>query len=401
MKKVLLVVALIFAMLMASCGGTNGGVMVKNPTKEIRTQDFVTITYDSISGYATPSLVIDEENLAMEFVDKNLSEIFENEIGYLPSSEKVDALDFFDYSFAENYSNLSNGDTIDVVIVVGEKFSEQGKNLEDIKKLLDIEFTKERLTLLVEGLEEAPIFDPFVDVENHLAFRGENGTGSVSVEFPYGYVYEYGDFKLEYGEYTSLQIPSNKLAISYKGKHLGYISFKHKEDTYLANGDTFTIEAWGSNYSYHLESDIEELGFVIPSMEKQYTASNLGVYYTNDDQLTEDLKEKMIDFLNKTINGAPSSLEIEVADTYYIATLNQGETSKYGEKLLITAYKYKNAFSTTYSVVWLYDIEIRPDGTVSGKTGADILLGAKSLSDALSRANIQGYTRVNINEVNK
>lgn len=398
MRKIFLaLITLVIITAFASCGGID-------TTKEITTQDYVTVVYDGNSGYATASITVDEATLMQEFDQQKLSETFESLMG-IPSSESVDVFDFFEYKFANEYTNLSNGDTVDVVVVVSEQLSEQGKTLDDIKQLLNVTFTEESITFTVDGLDETPIFDIFAYVDDYIVFKGANGNGVVDVRFPEDFEFVYGDFKLE-----AVADNYSRLALSYLGEVLGEISYGEYGgySRTLSNGDVVMMEALGYNYT-NIKGKIENLGHVVPTMKKEYTVSGLGTYYISDDQLTREYKEQMVTCLNekiallltnRTSAFGPIEYEYEISDSYYIATPNPG-TSTNDEKLLVCVCRVNSGNMTMYNEYWLKDIVLYPDGTVSGELDGGGSIHAKSLSEAVSKASIYNYTLINIENVKK
>lgn len=263
----------------------------------------------------------------------------------------IELLTNVDYTFSKE-EDLSNGDEVTVTVEYDEeKFEERG-----------IKVKNPEFTVTVEGLSDGAKIDVFDGLE--VTYSGLSGKGYVIFDtsacdaFTQSYVYfEYPESKLSNGdtvtvtanynsddaeenlviiendtkEYTVSGLkepeeidPFENLEITYTGaspyitasidstkcKSLvnNYISFS-VDDTYLRNGDTFTVTASYSEY------DAEEYGFIVTSEAKTYTVENQPEYVTSLDGL--DLTELQAELDDKlTVTTTANEGDYRFADVY-------------------------------------------------------------------------------------
>ena len=105
---ILLMISLLFVMLpLSSCGGS----------KKVSLEKYAEIVFrePTYNGYATPRLEVDTDTLDASVPEETMRKFHKKvSLALLGSGNKLSDLIYFD--FAEDYKNLKNGDTIEVVV---------------------------------------------------------------------------------------------------------------------------------------------------------------------------------------------------------------------------------------------------------------------------------------------
>lgn len=99
-------------------------------TAVISLDEYIDISYGDYNGFGSPRLEIDTNGIDAlvedEKVSQYVSSLTNNELG----GELVDVLNFsdlIDFELKEDYSNLSNGDEIEVEVIINESLSMSGE----------------------------------------------------------------------------------------------------------------------------------------------------------------------------------------------------------------------------------------------------------------------------------
>ena len=375
MKKIFLVlITLAMVTSFASCGVG---------AQKIDMRDYVTVTYDSFNGYATADIEVDKEGIMERIDNEKLVAFVKEMIGYYPLYGTMTAEDLFDFNFAEEYENLSNGDKIELVVDIDSSFLEFGVTLEEMEKALGIKVSNKNISFKVEGLEEANLFDIFADIENIIKFEGANGFGTASVTFSRDYVFQQGDF------YFSAEdtFYSNEVDVIYNNKVIGEVTY-YCDTKNLSNGEKVVVTT-----KTYLRDALEEMGYIIPEYSKEYTVSGLGDYITSTDQLTDEVSAKVFSAIEEKIYEKFDSSKVELAG-FYIGQIKPGKELKSNAPTeAVIIFKYQDSWvGTTYCVAGAYDIIVYDDGEISaGITVGSSWSGSSSLEAKYNELNHDEY----------
>lgn len=188
----------------------------------------------------------------------------------------------------EPEKNLSNGDTVTIT-----------PKIDSLADNYDFTLTGKAITVTVEGLEEVEGIDPFDGVTVVCGGIAPNGTATVRSE---------GNDD---------------------------ISYTLDKNSGLSNGDTITVTA---EPRYGMDYYAEEYGKVFSTNEKTFTVEGIAAYVTKIDKIPDDMKEKMLNQANDSIqaNCASWSDKVSLKKSefvgYYLLTLKEGfNQSPYNE----------------------------------------------------------------------
>jgi len=196
------------------------GVVIANLPTTIYMDDFITIEYEGLSTKGTAYMNFDDE----AFMARLKEEMTEQEAYTMLMQLGNAGMDLQ----LEAGENLANGDEIYILFSVNN----------DIAKEYGIQLKVKNETIKVEALKEPVFLDVFADLE--LTFTGCSPYADVT-----------------YVNNSNNEFIQNK------------VSFHINNSRDLEEGETFTVEAYFSEY------DAEEAGYIILENTKEYTAANL------------------------------------------------------------------------------------------------------------------------------
>lgn len=306
----------------------------------------IKLDFGKYNGYGVPTAEIDTEYLKKatipEFVEEYANE-YSGHIKYVIE----DHYEWFDVEFDKAYSNLSNSDTVTVKVVLNDELAEDGITLSDLEVGLGIKLGKGIKTYKVSGLEEPKnVINIFEDVEDFIVYKGGNGNGQISaLKIPEDYSKQIGDIYLSKGSYR------NTIKAVYDNKNIGNISFYYNSDTDLDKGDTVEITA---QFDAKL---FEDFGYIIPADKTNVVVPDLGEYLTSIDQITPEVIEALKNKITET--REPN----EICEIY-LATYNPGVECDHISTAFIVPIIYKSGWFGGYFADDVYDVIIKPDGTI-------------------------------------
>ena len=125
-------VALVVTILFSLCSCSVG-------RKRIDLTDYITVEYSSFNGYSYPRMSIDYDGLEKTIEYENMEKYFSKVNKKLYDSFKawgdsVHFSDLFKVEFAENYSNLSNGDKIVINVSINDELELLGEDMKSVQK---------------------------------------------------------------------------------------------------------------------------------------------------------------------------------------------------------------------------------------------------------------------------
>ncbi len=216
-KKNVMILGIVAAIVVV---GIIVGVVIANLPTTIYMDDFITIEYEGLSTKGSAYMNFDDE----AFMARLKEEMTEQEAYTLLMQLGNAGMDLE----LEAAENLANGDEIYILFSVNN----------DIAKEYGLKFEVKNSTIKVEALKEPVFLDVFADLE--LTFTGCS----------------------PYADVTYLNNSTNEFVQK-------EVSFYINNSRDLEEGETFTIEAYFSEY------DAEEAGYIILESTKEYTATNL------------------------------------------------------------------------------------------------------------------------------
>ena len=288
-------------------------------TTTILLDEYIDISYGDYNGFGSPTLKIDTNGIDALVEDEKVSQyvsgLTNNELG----EELGDALNFsdlIDFELKEDYSNLSNGDEIEVEVIVNELLSMSGETLETMQKALNITIKNTAMTFTVDGLEEAKILDAMGFIDEYIVYEGANGGAEASVQFPKDFEYEVNGFT-----FVRSDMYYNNLEVIFDHKSLGDISYQCENGKNLTKGQTYTITAKENSWD---SLDLSETGYVIND-EMTVTVPDLGEYVSSKEDITAELKSAITSALNAEF--AEEEYEQVKIHGYYWGTLKASATT--------------------------------------------------------------------------
>ena len=349
----MLVTVMIFGaliVLMGSCGSSEGEGAIFNPKTIIDAKEYITVNYGKYDGYSSPSISVNYELLSKQIDAEKFNSYtntlspeikWEMEMYDTPSNA-------FDIGFAENYDNISNGDSIIVKIGIEPYLESEGLTLDKFCNGLDIKFKDTQIEYTVSGLEEPQnIIDIFEGIEKYIEFKGANGYGrAYSVKIPDDYSKQIDDIFFVKDGYNSVKV-------IHINNSIGGFSYNVSGEK-LSGGDTIELSA---SY-FNTVSELEKLGYIVPTTTKNIEVPALGEYLTSQEQLTPDVLEAIKSELQ-------AKRGIETIDKLYYTTFKPGVECTFNSTSFIFAIFNKSGWFGGYYIDELNDIIINPDGSVT------------------------------------
>lgn len=296
-------------------------VVVVNHKTTINLNKYITVNTEGYDTLGTATYSIDYGKMREDYGDKvkinnKKMKAWLKEQGLYEKASKDDIEQFFERFYGtpfsmmvatiggslDNSNGLSNGDEITFVWDINE---------EDLE-LFNVKFKYKDVTTKVEGLEKVDTFDPFDYIE--LIYTGISPDGSVNVQ-------------------------KNSSAPEY----IQYLSIDASKYDNLSNGDTITVTANvnGTDNSY-----IERFGKYPSVTEKEYTVEGLMSYIDKNDQISDEL-------LNKMKTQAEDALAANAAKNWYgsldkmtylgnyLLTKKPGVESRGSQNIIYLVYKVR------------------------------------------------------------
>ncbi len=299
-KKLLAVAAAAMVVIIAAVS------VIYTLSKRVSVEKFINTDIISVTGYNGYGTldtyaygVIDYDALEDALGKKSSSSV--NESDYFSFFYTVE--DYIDAEFVKSYSNLSNGDIIEIEITAD---LDAVNRLGYEKKLVGDESFIVQYT--VSGLEEAASVDPFSLIKKVYV---DPTADYVSLNISYNDVNDFTE-----AGYITQKDKSNKIKIYLPSEEDAddweyQFTVSFDTDAILDNintNDTFTLKAGTTE-------DSGAYGIVLNTTEKEYTADKLG-YLTDKSKITSEI-------LNEMKNSVEEISESVTAAQYYLFSLNR------------------------------------------------------------------------------
>ena len=283
LKKVIAIVLTLSTLLtLCSCGAIG--------RTKVDIKDYVEVEFDGLNGYATASLNVDYDrlnDLVAEDMQKFVSKITKDN-GELLLFGLYDISNYIKIDFKEDYSNLSNGDTVTVTVSAQEETLKLfGIDYKDVEKGLGIKFVDTEVSFKVEGLQDGIFIDIFEGIEEYISYKYMGSVGDMVIEgeahpsviFPKDYTKQIGDLYFVRDSWYS-----NVLDVIYNNQTIAEIKYnrvydtKNEDEFYLDGGEEFVISVSGY-------SDLEEYNFVCEN-SKTFVVPALCTRVTSMEQIS-------------------------------------------------------------------------------------------------------------------
>ena len=243
--------------------------LILGGTKEVELGNYVSVTYgDTYSGYASPKVTLNTELLDSLVDSPKMEEFVSTVLGIqkeaindrgelFDRSDIPDFSDLFFVRFAEEYTNVKNGDTLIVQFKIRSEYADK-VTFEKIEDLLDVSFDRTELQIRVNNLPEIQITKVdlsqmfFVDFGEYEGYA----TPSVTVRTE--------PFQTAINETLLEQWHDTKYSDLLKGSYKCYRWFDAEfTETYnnLSNEDTVTVRLIASE-------ELTKAGITLEDIEK-------------------------------------------------------------------------------------------------------------------------------------
>ncbi len=218
-----------------------GGGMMISSRNTINLNRYLTVDVEGYDGYGQVTANIDWDAIEKKYGSRlSFTKKAKKELGdTLKYVEPMDVLENSVYVEIDNYSGLSNDDTITYTWDIAD----------DIAEAVDCKIKAKDGEKKVSGLEEVEKFDAFADLE--VSFTGRDGNGSPE--------------------------------LTYNGSGLSVGAFQVSKTEGLSNGDQVTVSIPESR----VEECAEELGRVPQEQKKEYTVAGLAYYLKDASAISE------------------------------------------------------------------------------------------------------------------
>ena len=359
----LLVLSSIILMIGCKSEGESVSKSEKDNTPKLNIKDCISVEFSGFDGHGDADLKIDDKAIDDQVDAEKFSKYIEP---YLTSTylKGITLSKTIDIDFKEIYSNLSNGDTVIVIVSLPETLKAQGVTFEKLSEGIDLKVEAVEIPFTVSGLKEGEVIDISSFIAENIKYDGANGGISPRVEFAQDFTCQRGNFYLRTNETFK-----NMLDIIYENKKIGSLTYYCSKDK-LSRNDKFYISIETGGYSYsQLAEILAGENYVFPSMSVEFVVPNdVNDYVNKKEQLTKDVVEQLDTLLSNEIQKNIYYVDAEIIESY-IATVKPGGISNLASNsyvLSIIKRTETGYFSrgTVYTVAPAYDVMITVDGKI-------------------------------------
>jgi hypothetical protein len=342
-----------------------------NNTIEIVDVDWnqlVTVDFGKLNGYATPTLTVNYDYFETKILAQNVKIFLSKETSYgITRLIESECNNWFTVEFVENYQNLSNGDKIQVKIILNNIFYNNGMSFETFCQKLGFNFD-EKAEFIVSDLSTDFVAVNFLEaLIPCVQYSGANGFVNVS-NYPFisqTFEYNVGEIYIVRGEY------SNSIKILHNNTKIVELSvFTNAEGVENLN-DEDQIDLY---FYYDQEVDdafkkLSELGYIIPykiesNGHNRYCKIMVdipyrGEYLTSQAQLTENNIVALKNMLNTYTNNE------YVYEAIYLVKYKPGVECQHDVIYCVVGVYFESGWifsGYTYDI--FYDVIIQPDNTI-------------------------------------
>lgn len=347
-KRIPLFLSCICLLMLTACGQTS-----------IDTQNIATVTFSGIDTHGT--VAIEPNHDINETIDPQKVVNYINKVSDVDTLYSEDSIledgifPLLSYEF-DKTSNLSNGDTITMTISPSAEMEMVGQSLEDIQKGVGFKLSENPVEITVSGLEEVAIIDLSEELAEHITYNGADGEATP--------VFDGENFSI-----SKDGVQFTGAGQNFKGKSEtadgGDIQFTmtFDPDYDLTTGDTLTVRL-----NYNQDSAAKQ-GFTVNN-EFTITVPGLPTYVSSPDQITEDMKNDVIEYM---FNDIKTDIQHDFYDTFTLLDAkwcdrkNNAPDKGAAEEYYLAirySYQYNNFFSIKEDETnAVCNILLYPDGT--------------------------------------
>lgn len=268
---ILLMISLLFVMLpLSSCGGS----------KKVSLEKYAEIVFrePTYNGYATPRLEVDTDTLDASVPEETMRKFHKKvSLALLGSGNKLSDIIYFD--FAEDYKNLKNGDTIEVVVKPEADLELCGiTTLEQLGKELGVRFSSEKWSFRVKGLPDPSMQTVDLQALLRVDFGKYNGYATPSISLDGDALAELINGDVYRANLASVTSKEADLLNTYDYASLFQVAFSQAYNK-VSNGDVLLATVSPSKdlaaLGYTMTDLEEKLLIHFTSYEASYTVSGL------------------------------------------------------------------------------------------------------------------------------
>lgn len=308
MRKSIICIALASAFILGGCSAIGS----KEPA-EIDLNDYIDYSVEGCSSMGVLTYEIRYDDIIDDF---ELEDVSEKKL-----EKKITGT-------WDKVNGISNGDTLTFKWDIDTDGIEEDYNV----KFLDDDYE-----VIINGLDEMPVYDPFEYI--NITYSGMAPTGSASIEY----------------------VGVNPLMDVYYSMDKSYD---------LNNGDTITVTAYTYSDST-MEAYCQNNGYQLLSETKEYTVDGLDGYCDDITQLTDDIIDELCDQAEDAIEANLSLGDEETLNSldyigcYFLDRKDDDSWYSMNEVYLIFEVNVTNSIETVdfYTYVRFDNIILQADGT--------------------------------------
>lgn len=351
LKKVIAIVLTLSTLLtLCSCGAIG--------RTKVDIKEYVEVEFDGLNGYATASLNVDYDGLnavVAENLQKFVSKMSDEQSDFLLLGLS-DIRSYIVFDFKEEYSNLSNGDTVTVTISAQDEILNYlGWDFDDVEKELGIKFVDTEISFKVEGLQDGTYIDLFDGFEEYINYDGwayetkiiVDGEATPVICLPEDFEKQVDDLyfvRAKWSSYTLKVIRNNE--------HIADIEYCIDSSAKnLSSGDEFKI-------TIRTSSKLAEMNYVYDE-SKTFTVPTLSTRISSMEQLSaKDIQQIKNDIATQCNEEEAKVLEVKYL---YFGTRKPTSTSMYANTILAAVNVEDGLFGSRGIYVWA-DVARTPEG---------------------------------------
>lgn len=351
LKKVVAIILTISTLLTLCSCGTIGKIKVD-------AKEYIEIECNGLNGYATASLNVDYDGLnavVAENLQKFVSKMSDKQSDFLLLGLS-DIRSYIVFDFKEEYSNLSNGDTVTVTISAQDEILNYlGWDFDDVEKELGIKFVDTEISFKVEGLQDGTYINLFDGFEEYINYDGwvyetkiiVDGEATPVICLPEDFEKQVDDLyfvRARWSSYTLKVIRNNE--------HIADIEYCIDSSAKnLSSGDEFKI-------TIRTSSKLAEMNYVYDE-SKTFTVPTLSTRISSMEQLSaKDIQQIKNDIATQCNEEEAKVLEVKYL---YFGTRKPTSTSMYANTILAAVNVEDGLFGSRGIYVWV-DVARTPEG---------------------------------------
>ena len=335
---------------LSACGGPS----------ETDLSNGIDVTFDGYNGYGTISIV-ENKNL-VNILDTSTIQSYINSLSdeiliekSIVEDEGLNAL--INYVPRKNYDNLTNGDTVVIDAVITDVLASKGESLTTLQEKLGITFKNTSFSFNVSDLKDGEVFDIAEMITPYIEFKGENHTGTASVNIP-------DDFEEVVGNVIFVKSTNaNTIEAIKDNRTIAYLTFSFNKKANLSNGEKINLSI-ASGDRPAVEDALMNAG-VVPILDAEITCPDFSILINTDELLTNSIKSSIVEEFIKDASKYNYS-DFELKDAYWGTNIssNSKDTESYQNIMLTAVYKTDGQLSSLGCIYGIFEPILYHDGTI-------------------------------------